>query len=67
VKRGKKNDAADAAAICEAASRADVKFVPVKTLEQQGQGNRISELRHQPDQVGLIPAGSFELAAQGAF
>jgi transposase len=36
VKRGKKNDAADAAAICEAASRADVKFVPVKTLEQQG-------------------------------
>jgi transposase len=36
VKRGRKNDAADAAAICEAASRADVQFVPVKTLEQQG-------------------------------
>jgi transposase len=36
VKRGRKNNAADAAAICEAASRSDVKFVPVKTLEQQG-------------------------------
>jgi transposase len=35
VKKGKKNDAA-AAAICEAASRPDVKFVPVKTVEQQG-------------------------------
>ncbi|WP_414476271.1 IS110 family transposase [Microvirga sp. M2] len=36
VKRGRKNDAADAAAICEAASRPTVKFVPIKTLEQQG-------------------------------
>jgi len=36
VKRGKKNDAADAAAICEAASRPDVTFVPAKSLEQQG-------------------------------
>jgi transposase len=36
VKRGKKNDAADAAAICEAASRPDAKLVPVKSLEQQG-------------------------------
>jgi transposase len=36
VKKGKKNDAADAAAICEAASRPDVKFVPAKNLEQQG-------------------------------
>jgi transposase len=35
VKRGRKNDAADAAAICEAASRPGMKFVPVKTLEQQ--------------------------------
>ncbi len=33
VKRGKKNDAADAAAICEAASRPDVTFVPAKSLE----------------------------------
>ena len=36
VGRGRKNDAADAAAICAAASRPDVKFVPVKSLEQQG-------------------------------
>jgi error-prone DNA polymerase len=36
VKKGKKNDAADAAAICEAASRPDVKFVPAKSVAQQG-------------------------------
>jgi transposase len=36
VTKGKKNDAADAAAICEAAARPNVKFVPVKTVEQQG-------------------------------
>ena len=33
VKRGKKNDAADAAALCEAASRPEVRFVPVKSAE----------------------------------
>ena len=31
-----KNDANDAAAICEAASRPCMRFVPVKTCEQQG-------------------------------
>src|SRR5215213_11153995 len=36
VKRGKKNDPADAAAICAAASRPEAKFVVVKSLEQQG-------------------------------
>ena len=35
-KRGK-NDAADAAAICEAVTRPNMRFVPVKTLEQQGE------------------------------
>lgn len=35
VKRGKKNDAADAAAICAAASHPDVKYVHIKTVEQQ--------------------------------
>ena len=35
VKKGKKNNAADAAALCEAASRPDMKFVPMKTAEQQ--------------------------------
>src|SRR4051794_40659858 len=36
VKRGKKNDAVDAAAICAAASRPDTMFVPAKSAEQQG-------------------------------
>jgi transposase len=36
VKKGKKNDAAHAAAICEAASRPGVNFVPIKSVEQQG-------------------------------
>jgi transposase len=31
-----KNDATDAAAICEAASRPSMRFVPLKTCEQQG-------------------------------
>jgi transposase len=35
VKRGKKNDQADAAGCCEAMSRPNMKFVPVKTVEQQ--------------------------------
>jgi len=34
--KGGKNDATDAAAICEAASRPTMRFVPVKTTEQQG-------------------------------
>ncbi len=34
VKRGK-NDAADAEALCEAMSRPTMRFVPVKTVEQQ--------------------------------
>ena len=36
VKKCKKNDAADAAAICEAASRPGMRFVPIKSLEHQG-------------------------------
>jgi hypothetical protein len=34
--RGGKNDMTDAAAICEAASRPTMRFVPVKSCEQQG-------------------------------
>ncbi len=34
-KWGRKNDAADAAAICEAVGRPSMRFVPVKTVEQQ--------------------------------
>src|SRR5690242_5246083 len=33
--KGGKNDAADAAAICEAVSRPNMRFVPVKSIEQQ--------------------------------
>ena len=32
-----KNDAADAAAICEAVQRPNMRFVPPKSLQQQGQ------------------------------
>ena len=35
-KRGK-NDAADAAAICEAVTRPNMRFVPIKSIDQQGQ------------------------------
>lgn len=34
--KGGKNDAADAAAICEAASRPKMRFVPIKSCAQQG-------------------------------
>lgn len=36
VRRGKKNDAADAAAICEAVSRPHMQTVAIKSAEQQG-------------------------------
>jgi transposase len=36
VSRGRKNDAADAAAICEAVTRPHMQFVPVKNADQQG-------------------------------
>lgn len=36
MKPGRKNDAADPAALCEAARRPEVKSVPVKGLAQQG-------------------------------
>src|SRR5215831_13028168 len=39
IKR-QKNDAADAEAICEAAQRPSMRFVPVKTEEQQANGPR---------------------------
>ncbi len=36
VRRGAKNDAADAAAICEAVARPNMRFVPIKSIENQG-------------------------------
>ena len=35
VKRGRKNDAADAAALCAAGTRPETRFVPIKSVEQQ--------------------------------
>jgi error-prone DNA polymerase len=35
VRKGKKNDAADAAALCAVAMHPDLRFIPVKTVEQQ--------------------------------
>ncbi len=35
TKRGKKNDPADAAACCEAVTRPSMRFVPLKTVDQQ--------------------------------
>lgn len=36
VRRGAKNDATDAAAICEAVARPKMRFVPIKSVENQG-------------------------------
>ena len=43
VKRGK-NDAVDAAAICEAMSRPDMRFVPIKSAAQQAGVDAAQEL-----------------------
>ena len=49
VKRGK-NDAADAAAICEAMSRPNMRFVAVKSEDQQGHADGAQDPR-TPDQA----------------
>jgi transposase len=36
MRRGAKNDSADAAAICEAVTRPNMRFVPIKSVENQG-------------------------------
>jgi transposase len=55
VKRSK-NDAADAAAICEAVTRPSMRFVPIKTAEQQAtltvHGTRKSASRRNALPVG---------------
>jgi transposase len=50
VKRGK-NDAADAEAICEAVMRPTMRFVPVKSAEQQANAMiyKVRELLHLPN------------------
>lgn len=76
VKRSK-NDAVDAAAICEAASRPSMRFVPVKTLERQAalvphrvrdllvrqRTMLINALRSQMAEFGMVaPKGRHKLA-----
>src|SRR5262245_66599095 len=53
VKRGK-NDAIDAAAVCEAVTRPSMSFVPVKGLEQQG----LSMLRSARAQLSYARRGN---------
>jgi transposase len=59
VKR-QKNDAADAEAICEAVTRANMRFVPTKTPEQQGglvlHRARHLFMRHQTSVINAIRA-----------
>ena len=68
VKRGK-NDAADAAALCEAMSRPTMRFVPVKTAEQQaalmlvGVRDRLIRNRTQLSNAIRGHAGEFGLIA----
>lgn len=71
VKRGK-NDAADAAAICEAVTRPSMRFVPVKSAEQQAtlMAHRSRDLliRQRTQLVNALRAHLAELglvAAQG--
>lgn len=72
VPRGK-NDAADAAALCEAVSRPTMRFVPVKSADEQaslmlaGQRERLVGQRTQLSNTIRGHAGEFGLvAAQGA-
>jgi transposase len=72
VKRGK-NDAADAEALCEAMSRPTMRFVPVKTAEQQGalmlMGLRDRLIRNRTQLSNAIRGNAAEFgltAAKGA-
>jgi transposase len=72
VARGK-NDAADAAAICEAASRPHMRFVPAKTADQQAAlmlvGQRERLVRQRTQLVNTIRGHAAEfghVAAKGA-
>ena len=64
VKRGK-TDAADAEAICEAASRKTMRFVPVKTAEQQASAmvlkTRALLVRQQTQAINALRAHLSEL------
>lgn len=74
-----KNDAADAAAICEAVTRPSMRFVPIKSIEQQGklfvhrahQGyvvertTLINRIRGLLSEAGIVLPLSFKAFRQG--
>lgn len=69
VKRGK-NDAADAAAICEAMSRPSMRFVPVKTRESQAElmlhGSRELLIRQRTMLLNAVRGHAAEFGVVGA-
>jgi transposase len=69
VKRGK-NDAADAEAICEAMSRPGMRFVPVRTAENQGElmlhGARELLIKQRTMLVNAIRGHAAEFGVTGA-
>ena len=70
VKRGQKNDAADAAAICEALGRPSMRFVPVKTAENQAalmlHGTRDLLLKQRTMLVNAVRGHAAEFGVVGA-
>lgn len=76
-----KNDAADAAAICEAVTRPNMRFVPIKTLEQQsqlfihraqqgymkGQTASINRIRGLLSELGIVLPQSQKAFKQGVY
>lgn len=68
--RRNKNDARDAQACCEAVSRPTMRFVPIKTLEQQGQRalHRARDLlvRQRTQTANAIRAMFYELGLIGS-
>jgi Transposase len=69
VKRGK-NDAADAAAICEAVTRPSMRFVPIKSVEQQStlvlHRTRDLLIRQRTQLINALRAHLGELGAREA-
>ena len=76
-----KNDAADAAAICQAVARPNMRFVPIKSIEQQGklfvhrahQGceahrtELINRIRGLLAELGIVLPKAFKAFKQGAY
>jgi transposase len=67
VKRNK-TDAADAEAICEAATRPTMRFVPIKSIDQQSAGMvlKVRELRQRSQAANALRGHMAELGIVGA-